>query len=78
MDRQSCLSIFSFGEGQAKAGAGKGTSAPTLWESQVAGTSKSPKVSTASLAPAPVIVDLENLTPETLAAFFPSEHAAKK
>ena len=76
MNRQPDLSIFSFGEQQAKAGTTEADLKRYMGNSQITGTLELPKPCAAS--PAQVVVDLENLTPETLAAFFPSEHAAKR
>jgi len=66
MSQQLDLSIFTF-ERRA--------TAPASPNEPAAGASN---VLTAEVDPDPipvVIVDLENLTPENLAAFFPSEHA---
>jgi hypothetical protein len=68
------LSIFNF---KKRANATKSSATMlALRNKPSAAASKLPKSAVhADMAPV-VVVDLENLTPETLEAFFPSEHAA--
>jgi hypothetical protein len=69
------LSIFSFGNPPSSAKPETRTEAPPV---QPAPEPKQPTVVVAAAVadePQKMVLDLENLTPETLAAFFPSERS---
>lgn len=67
------LSIFSFGNPPSSAKPATRTEAPPVQPAPE--PKQATVVVTAAVEPQKMVLDLENLTPETLAAFFPSERS---